>query len=137
MINKKVLIIEVIFIVGALIFILFNSSPKISGPVSGYVVESDFNFEINGGAILISSNPLFDNYVKLTDGDEIELLQPGIYYWKVKSLFFESEVRNFSVKEKTTLKLNNNTLSSKSAEKEISGFIINVGEENASLEEKR
>ena len=109
MINKKILIAEAIFIAGALAYVLFNSAPKISGPVSGYVVEGDFGFEVNGGSILLSSSPEFENFVKLKEGEEIELFQPGTYYWKAKRLFFESEVRNFSVNEKTILKLSNKT----------------------------
>ena len=130
MINKKILVIEMIFIVGALLFVLFNSGPKIYGPVSGHVVEGDFDFEINGGRVIISFSPLFENFVVLKENEEIELLQPGIYYWKAKSLFFESEVRNFSIKEKTVLRFSNKTLSRNEVAKEIGGFVINVGEES-------
>ncbi|MBI2449438.1 hypothetical protein HYV49_04025 [Candidatus Pacearchaeota archaeon] len=136
MINKKILIFEAVFIVGALAFVLFNSMPRINAPVSGHVVEGDFELEINGGSVLISTSPLFEIFVKLKENEEIELLQPGTYYWKVKRLFFESEVRNFSIREKTILRFSNKTLSGEMNEvqKDISGFVIKIDEENTTFE---
>jgi len=64
--KKQILIFEVIFIVGILIYLFFSTAPKSIYPIQGMsILENDFVFEIeNGEEVLISSEENFTHYFK-------------------------------------------------------------------------
>lgn len=104
-IERKILLMEGIFVVGALMYLFFASAPQGTGMTIGNVVDGPIEFRIeNGDSILISRDAEFTNPIELQEGDEIFLV-PGDYYWKVRGLMRESEVYTFSVKDKVGLNL--------------------------------
>ena len=97
-IEKKVLIAEVFLVAGIFIYLFFSTAPNQVYPLSGMtILEPDFVFEIeNGEQVLISIDEEFTNPVVLGEGSDITL-PPGLYFWKVKSKFRESEIKNFTI----------------------------------------
>ncbi|MFH1787750.1 MAG: hypothetical protein ABH811_03095 [archaeon] len=97
--EKKVLIAEAVFVAGVLIYLFFSTAPSQVYPLHGMtIIEPDFNIEIeNGEEVLISTDENFSNLIILNDGSDITL-PPGIYYWKVRSKFRESEIKSFEIK---------------------------------------
>lgn len=104
--EKKIVIAEIIFIAGVLIYLFFSTAPNQIYPLHGMtIIEPDFVFEIeNGEEVLISIDENFTSPITLKEGSEI-ILPPGIYYWKVKSRFRESEVKSFIIKAHVGLNL--------------------------------
>jgi len=96
--TKKILVAEVIFIVGVCVYLFFSTAPRQIYPLSGMtVIEPDFVFEIaNGESMELSINENFTNSIILWEGSDITL-PPGTYYWKVRSNLRESEVKNFTI----------------------------------------
>lgn len=97
--ERKILIAEAVLVAGILMYLFVLNSPQASSPVSGQaILEPDYIFEISDGeSLLISSTQDFTNPIVLEKGGEIDL-PPGEYYWKVKSLFGESDAKSFTIK---------------------------------------
>jgi hypothetical protein len=97
--ERKIIIAETIFVAGILIYLFFSTAPNQIYPLHGMtIIEPDFNIEIeHGEEVLISIDESFENPIILKEGSEITLF-PGIYYWKVRSRFRESEIKNFLIK---------------------------------------
>ena len=128
--KNQILIFEVIFIVGILIYLFFSTAPKSIYPIQGMsILENDFVFEIeNGEEVLISSEENFTHFFILNESSEITL-PPGVYFWKVKSKFRESKIKNFTIEGKVGLKIHENE---KDYELENSGNVdLNVLKKNA------
>jgi hypothetical protein len=106
--TKITLIIEVVFLLGIFVFLFFSTAPRQLYPLQGMTVsEKNFLFEIeNSEEIMLSSNENFSNFIVLKEGDE-RLLPPGIYFWKVKGLLRDSEIRNFTLQSEASLNLMN------------------------------
>ena len=104
--EKKIVITEGIFVFGILIFLFFSTAPNQIYPLSGMtIVEPDFVFEIeNSEEVVISSDENFTAPIVLKEGDDVTL-PPGVYYWKVRSRFRESEVKSFTIKSHVGLNL--------------------------------
>ena len=104
--EKKIVITETILIVGVLIYLFFSTAPSQIYPLQGMIItEPDFVFEIeNGEDVVISIDENFTAPIVLKEGSEITL-PPGIYYWKVRSEFRESEVQSFTIKGHVGLNL--------------------------------
>lgn len=98
--------IELIFVLGALTYLFFSTTPKQIYPTAGMVItENNFNFEAeNSNEIAISTTATFENEVILQNTKGITL-PPGVYFWKTKSRFRESEVRNFTIQGNAALNL--------------------------------
>ncbi len=96
--TKKIIIGEVILIIGILIYLFFSTAPLQIYPLHGMtIIEPDFAFEIeNGEQVLISIDKNFTAPIVLDKSSEITLT-PGTYYWKVRSNFRESGVKNFTI----------------------------------------
>jgi hypothetical protein len=112
--EKKILIVEAIFILGVFAY-LFLAVPKQISPVSGKAITNseDFVFEIaNGEEIWISMSNNFANPIILKEGDEITL-PPGEYYWKIKGLLRDSAVKTFTIQALAGLDLSDNGDNSK------------------------
>lgn len=105
-IEKKVLVVETIFVFGILIYLSFSTIPVQISPLSGMtIIEPDFVFEIeNGDEVILSVDENFSNPVILTEDKEVKLA-PGVYYWKVKNDFRESDVSMFTVESNVALNL--------------------------------
>ena len=104
--TKKIVIAEGIFIVGVLVYLFFSTTPTQIFPLHGMtIIEPNFVFEIeNGEQVIISVNEQFTNLIILEKDSDV-ILPPGLYYWKVKSRFRESEVRNFTIQTHVALNL--------------------------------
>ncbi len=104
--TKRILIAEAVFIAGVLIYLFFSTAPNQIYPLHGMtVIEPDFVFEIeHGEEVLISIDEEFTSQIILTENSEINL-PPGVYYWKVKSGFRESEVKNFTIQGHVALNI--------------------------------
>ncbi|MEK6918126.1 MAG: hypothetical protein AABW51_04220 [Nanoarchaeota archaeon] len=104
--EKKILIAEAVLVAGIFIYLFFLNAPQAISPISGQIVsDPDFVFEIqNGDQVLISPNKDFGSQITLSEGDEVTL-PPGTYYWKVKSLLRESEVKTFTIEGQVGLNL--------------------------------
>ncbi len=104
--EKKIVIVESIFVIGVLIYLFFSTSPSAISPISGQVVsDPDFIFEIeNADKVIISKDVSFSNPIILEEGQEI-ILPPGIYYWKVKGFLRESEINTFTIESNVGLNL--------------------------------
>jgi len=104
--EKRILIAEVVLVVGILVYLFFSSAPNQVYPLSGMTItDPDFVFEIeNGEQVLVSVDKGFTNPIVLEEGSDI-ILPPGIYYWKVKSKFRESEVKTFTIQSHAGLNL--------------------------------
>lgn len=130
--SEKILIIESIFIVGALVYLFFSTAPRQIYPLQGMsILEPNFDFKIqNGDSILISRDKNFSYYNQLKVGSSITLI-PGVYYWKVKNNLRESEVYNFTIPSEVVLKLRKRN---KTYELENSGNVdLNVSKNNGTL----
>lgn len=105
-IEKKIVITEIIFIAGILVYLFFSTAPNQIYPFQGMTIsEPNFNIEIeNGEQVFISTDENFTNPIALGEGSEI-ILPPGIYYWKVKSKLRESKVKSFVIKTNVGLNL--------------------------------
>lgn len=97
--EKKIIIAEAIFVAVVLVYLFFATSPNQVYPLQGMtIIEPDFNIEIeNGEEVLLSVDESFANPIVLKEGSEITL-PVGVYYWKVRSRFRESEVKSFTIK---------------------------------------
>jgi len=95
--ERKVLIVEAIFVVGVLVYLFFSTVPSQIYPLDGMtIINPNFNIEIeNGEEVLLSLDEDFTNPIILREDSEINL-PLGIYYWKVRNRFRESEVRTFT-----------------------------------------
>ena len=104
--TKKILIAEAIFVTVVLIYLFFSTAPVQIYPLQGLVIiDPDFTFETkNGDEIVISIDKNFTVPIILEEGSDITL-PPRVYYWKVKSKFRESEVRNFTIRTHVGLDL--------------------------------
>jgi len=104
--RKKIIIAEAIFVIGALIYLFFSTTPSQIYPLHGMtIIDPDFVFEIeNGGEILISIDENFTDPLIFDEGSEFTL-PPGTYFWKVKGGFKESEVRNFTIQGHVVLNI--------------------------------
>ena len=104
--TRKIIIGEGILIIGILIYLFFSTAPGQIYPLHGMtIIEPDFNFEIeNGEVVIISIDENFTNPIILKENSDI-FLPPGLYYWKVKSIFRESDIRNFTIQENVGLNL--------------------------------
>ena len=107
--EKKIVIGELILVVGILVYLFFSSTPTQIYPLQGMTItEPDFVFEIEDGEqVVISTNQNFDSEIVLTEGSDVTLA-PGTYYWKVRSMIRESDVRIFTIQSQTGLNLNEN-----------------------------
>lgn len=105
-IEKKVLIVETILILGIFVYLFISTSPTQISPASGKVIsDPDFVFEIsNGEQVLVSIDEDFSNPIVLEPGSDV-VLPPGTYYWKVKSILRESKVSTFTIQSHTALDL--------------------------------
>jgi len=102
--TKTILIIEGIFLIGILAFLFFYTLPKQIFPLHGMTISNqDFLFEIeNSEEVVLSTDMNFTNYITLKKGDEITL-PPETYFWKVKGMLKDSEVRNFTIQSEAAL----------------------------------
>ena len=98
--------IEIVFVLTVLIYIFFATAPNQIYPLHGMTItEANFNIEIlNGEEVLISGNNEFTNPIVLRENSEIDLF-PGVYYWKVRGGFRESEIQNFTIKSHVGLEI--------------------------------
>jgi hypothetical protein len=105
-IERKVLLAEAVFILGALVYLFFATSPSQVYPIHGMTVsDPNFNIEIqNGQEALISTDENFTSPITLGVGSQI-LLPPGTYYWKVKGTFRESKVESFVIEPNVGLEI--------------------------------
>lgn len=99
------MIIESIFIIGVIGFIL-ASKPVIIAPISGNAIyNGELSFKLEGAKnFIIAREKEFINPIELGREGTIRL-PPGTYYWKIKGLIRESQVQNFTVENKVELKL--------------------------------
>lgn len=135
--EKKILMAEAIFVFGVFVYLFFSTTPNAISPISGQVVsDPDFAFEIeNSDQIIISRDIEFTNPIILGEGDEI-LLPPGVYYWKVKGILRESEVKIFTIEGNVGLNLREGEATNRlenagNVDAEVSGGItgtLGVGE---------
>ena len=103
--TKAILLFEGIFVIGVLAF-LFAMRPTAISPLSGHVIsDGDFNFQFeNARKIILSKNPEFDNAIEFENDFAIRL-SPGTYYWKARNWMRESDVMNFTIANKLSLRL--------------------------------
>lgn len=130
--TKLVLIFELVFVVGVFVYLFFSTAPNQLYPLSGMTIsEPDFIFEIeNGETIEISSDEDFTNPFVLGVGSDITLV-PGTYYWKVKSNFRESDVKDFTIQGHVSLDIKERE---ENYELQNSGNVdLNVTKENRGL----
>jgi hypothetical protein len=135
--EKKILLVETLFVFGVFVYLFFSMMPSAISPISGQVVsDPDFVFEIeNGDQIIISRDVGFTNPIVLEEGSDI-LLPPGVYYWKVKGILRESEVKTFTIEGNVGLNLREGEVTDRlenagNVDAEVSGGItgtIGVGE---------
>jgi len=104
--EKKIILAELILVIGFLVYLFFSFSPKQISPLNGAVIiEPNFVFEIeNGQEVLLSVYENFDEYVVLDENSEVTLA-PGTYYWKVRNDFVESEIRTFTIQSHVGLNI--------------------------------
>ena len=139
--TKKILTAEGIFVAMILIYLFFSTTPSQIYPLQGMAIKEPFSFKIkNAEEILISKDKNFTASFTLKKGEEV-ILEPGIYYWKVRNGFRESEIRNFSVEGYVALNLKELNESyelqnagnvllnvTKIGEKKKANIIIDIGE---------
>ena len=104
--ERRIIVVESILIMGILVFLFFSTVPKQLYPLNGMIViDPDFSFEIqNADRVLVSLDREFTNPIVLREGSDL-VLPPGVYYWKVKGRFRESEVKTFIIQEHIGLNL--------------------------------
>ena len=69
------------------------------------IADSDFVFEIeNAREVVLSVDYNFTHPIILNPDTEVTLV-PGIYFWKVKNQFKESEINNFTLQSQVSLNL--------------------------------
>jgi hypothetical protein len=126
--EKKIIIAEIVLILGILVYLAFSIIPKQIYPLNGMtIIEPNFAFEIqNGQEVLLSVYEDFRDYVVLTENSEVNLA-PGTYYWKVRNNFVESEMRIFTVQSHVGLRIKEGENSSK---------LINSGNVDIEVEKK-
>lgn len=130
--TRKILIAEGVFVFGVLIFLFFSTAPNQIYPLHGMtIIEPDFVFEIeNSEEVVISIDENFTNPIILKEGSDITL-PPGVYYWKVKSRFRESEIKSFVIKGHVGLDLKDR---GENYELQNSGNVdLNVTKKNESI----
>jgi len=103
--TKIILILELIFVVGVIGYFL-SIKPIAVAPSSGLVIQNDnFSFEFKNTKKLVLSKTFdFENKIEFKKDFSVDL-PPGTYYWKLKSWFRESEVRNFTIYSRVSIKL--------------------------------
>jgi len=126
--EKKIILAEIVLVIGILIYLFFSISPKQVYPLNGAVIiEPNFVFEIeNGEEVLLSVYEDFNDYIILNENSEVNLA-PGEYYWKVRNEFRESEMRNFTIQSHVGLNIKQGENSNK---------LINSGNVDLEVEKK-
>jgi hypothetical protein len=102
--EKKIILAEAVFILASLVYVFFSTAPSQVYPLHGMtIIEPDFNIEIeNGEEVLLFLDDTLENPIILKEGSDITL-RPGVYYWKVKGRFRESEVKSFVIQSNVGL----------------------------------
>jgi len=128
-IERRVLVVQIVLVFGILGYLFFANTPSAIFPIAGQVVsDPDFVFEIeNGNTVVISVDKSFSNPIKLEEGSEV-ILPPGTYYWKVRGLFKDSEIREFVIESNVGLNLR---------EGEEKNILENSGNVDVEVSEKR
>ena len=126
--EKKIILAELVLVIGILVYLFFLFSPKQIYPLNGAVIiEPNFVFEIeNGQEVLLSVYENFEDYVVLNENSEVNLA-PGTYYWKVRNKFRESEIRTFTIQSHVGLNIKQGKESNK---------LINSGNVDLEVEKK-
>lgn len=107
--HKKIIIIQVIFLVVVFIVIYF-SYPKTNINIDGTFVKFG---SINANVVMLSENPDFSNprYLDFEEVNNISFnLKPGIYYWKSYNKIINSIKRKFVIESEVGMKIENNEL---------------------------
>jgi len=104
--TRKVLIAEGILVLTALVYLIFSAN-TFSAPIAGKTIfDPDFVFEIGDGEELwISSDIEFTNPIIVNKETELNL-PSGTYYWKIKGLLKESEVKTFTIENNLNINFN-------------------------------
>jgi hypothetical protein len=111
MINKKIVAVDFVLIVGSLLIIaglVGYSRPMAIAPLDNIITSEPvlFRFE-KADLILIDDNLDFSSPEKIYAEDDLIInLKPGKYYWKIEGVL-ESEVRELTIQSEVNLKLNN------------------------------
>ncbi len=97
--TRKVLIAEGVLVLLAISYLIFSAN-SFSAPIVGQTIfDPDFVFEIGDGEELwISLDVEFTNPIIVKEETELNL-PSGTYYWKIKSLLRESEVKTFTIED--------------------------------------
>lgn len=105
-IEKRILVAQGVLVLGILVYLFFINIPQQIAPLQGRtILEPDFVFEIeNGDEVIVSTNKEFSNSIILREDSSV-LLPPGVYYWKVRGLLRESDVRSFTIQDHVGLNL--------------------------------
>ena len=108
--KKKIIILDLIFVVGSLFVIALlvgYSKPLVIAPIDELETTNAavlFEFE-KADLILIDDNLKFSSPQKFYAEDNLVInLKPGVYYWKVQGTL-GSEIRELTVKSEVDLKL--------------------------------
>ena len=111
--KRMIFVIEILFVIGVFVYVFYSSTPKQIYPLSGMtIIDSDFAFEIeDGDEVMVSKYENFSEFMVLNESSEV-VLSSGVYYWKVRSGFRESEVQSFVVEiNGLNISSENNTVS--------------------------
>ena len=111
--KRMIFVIEILFVLGVFVYVFYSSTPKQIYPLSGMtIIDSDFAFEIeDGDEVMVSKYENFSEFMVLNESSEV-VLSSGVYYWKVRSGFRESEVQSFVVEiNGLNISSENNTVS--------------------------
>jgi len=108
-INKKIVVIEMIFL-AVLLSSVYFIYPKVDFEVTGNSVMFD---SANTEFIIISENPDFSNprYIDLTTNkNALFELAPGTYYWKASNNFISGWERQFTIDSEVGMAIENESL---------------------------
>lgn len=131
--TRKVLIAEGILVLGAILYLIFSSN-TFYAPIAGKTIfDPDFVFEIGDGEQLwISSDIQFTNPIIVKEETELNL-PSGTYYWKIKNLLRESEVKTFTIEDNLNINFNlervENSLNSQKAVENKGGITASIENE--------
>ena len=112
MISKKIIAIDLVFIVGGLLIVgslVGYSRPLVIAPLDGLETSGSvlFKFE-KADKILIDDNLEFSSPEEYNVQNNLVInLKPGKYYWKITGVL-ESEIREFTIKSEVDLRVNEN-----------------------------
>ena len=103
--TKAILAFEALLVIGILSYLVL-SKPVAIAPLSGNVImENNFDFKFeNAKKVIISRDKNFDNKIEFNKDFAINL-PPGTYYWKLKGWVRETEVMNFTLQSRLSLRL--------------------------------